>query len=275
MSETESCDESVGKFSPLAGCSMFIIAGVLVLGMIAFATWSYFKVKNTISGFTQEEPKKIELVETQGKEAAQIALNTKLTDFTHRIEAHQLGELSLNADELNLAIATYPILKPHRKNLFITSIDQDGIHAQIAYPIKAQLGSDAMRYLNGNLTLVPELVEGAPFPRITQIKADQGGEIPEAFLKFISETLLHPFLDDSEMSPLFHSLSSVEMKGDTLILKTDSAHAAAVVSQKTEKAPDRELVISRIMKGFALVALAVLAIVSILLMISRRKAKKS
>lgn len=260
-----------GKFSPFAGCSIFIIAGTLALGMIGFTAWSYFKVKEKIESFTGETPKPIELVDTKGKEAEQTALKAKLVGFRHKIEAKHKGEMTLNADEMNLAIATFDILKPHRKNFYITAIRDGQIDAQVSYPVKSSMGSDEMRYLTGTIIIKPELVEGGAFPRITEIKPDKGSEIPEEFKKFISETLLHPIVNDKELGPIFKSLSSVEIKGDTLVLQTDPDY-------KAPDAPDegkQQSFLDRFMIGFGVIAVIFLAIVSFVIILSRRKAKQS
>lgn len=267
----ETKQEPTKKFSPFAGCSILIIAGVLAAAMIGFSVWSYFKVQDTIAGFTQESPKAIQLTDTTGQETAQVSLKQKLTGFRHNIEAKHKATITLDATELNLAVATFDILKPHRKNIYITSISEDGIEANIAYPTKSAMFSDTMRYLNGTLTLQPELVEGATFPRITRIKADQGNSIPDEFKKFISETLLHPLHNDKELGPLFKSLSRVELQDNTLVLHTDPAYSPP--SAPTEET--KSTLFQRLMNGFAVVALIFLAIVTIIIILSRRKAKQS
>jgi len=258
------------KFSPLAGCWIFIIAGVIIAGMIGYTTWTYFKVKDTISGFTEESPKPIELVDTTGKKAARTALTEKLAGFRRHIEAGHKDQISLNADELNLAIATFDILKPHRNNLFITAVTDTGIKATISFPVKSKLGSDTRRYLNATITIEPELVEGAPFPRITKVTPDKGSAIPDEFRKFISESLLQPMHEDKELTPIFNSLSAVELKDNTLILRTDPAHSPASAPPK-----DTQPLLNRFMKGFSIIAVIFLSIVTAIIILSRRKAKLS
>ena len=267
---TATSEKAAGKFSPFAGCWIFIIAGVLAACMIGFTIWTYFKVKDTIAGFTGETPRVIELLDTSGKEAAQTALKEKLMGFRHNIEAGHPAKISLNAEEMNLAIATFDILKPHRKNLFITAITAEGIEADISYPVKSQMGSDVMRYLSGAITIQPELVEGAAFPRITKIRPDKGNNIPDEFRKFISETLLHPLHEDKKLAPHFKSLSAVEITGNTLVLHTDPTHTVASAPPK-----DKQPVINRFMKGFGIVAVIFLAIVTAIIILSRRKNAQS
>ncbi len=266
---TQAGEDSTKKFSPFAGCSIFIIAGCLALGMIGFTAWSYFKVKEKIEGFTGENPKPITLVDTQGKEAEQTALKAKIVGFRHNIEAKHAGEMTLNADEMNLAIATFDILKPHRENFYISAIRDGQIEAQVSYPVKSRMGSDEMRYLTGSVIIEPELVEGGAFPRIMEIRADKDGDIPDEFKKFISETLLHPIVNDKELGPLFKSLSSVEIKGDALIVKTDPDYKAP----DAPKEEDTDSFMQKFMIGFGIVAVIFLAFVAMIIIISRRKAK--
>ena len=119
---TQTNAESGKKFSPFAGCSIFIIAGVLAASMVGFTIWSYFKVQDTIAAFTDESPQTIELVDLVGKESAQVAIKEKLVGFRHNIEAKHKAHITLDADEMNLTIATFDILKPHRNHLIITCI---------------------------------------------------------------------------------------------------------------------------------------------------------
>jgi len=263
-------EKGTGKFSPFAGCSIFIIAGTLAACMIGFTIWTYFKVKDTIAGFTGEAPKPIELVETQGMESAQTALKAKLIGFRHNIEAKHKAEITLDAAEMNLAIATFEMLKPHRNNLFITAIKNGSIEANISYPVKSSMGSDEMRYINGSISLQPELVEGAPFPRIIEIRPDKGSDIPDEFKKFISETLLHPLHNDKEFGPIFKRLSGVEIKDDTLVLHTDPEYVV-----KDAPPEDTKPLTQRLMTGFAVIAIIFLAIVSVIIILSRRKAKQT
>lgn len=271
-SATDTTDEKgTGKFSPFAGCSIFIIAGVLAAGMIGFTIWTYFKVKDTVSGFTEEKPQAIELAQTDGNESAQTDLKAKLVGFRHHIEAKNKAQLALNTEEMNLAIATFDILKPHRKNLTITSIHDDQIDANIAFPVKSSMGSDEMRYLNASITIKPELVEGAAFPRITSVKPNTGSELPEQFKQFISETLLHPFREDKELGPVFNGLSALEIKDNTLVLHTSPDYHPPSLPTEEKK----NTMFERFMTGFAIIAVIFLAIVAFIIILSRRKAKQS
>lgn len=260
------------KFSPFAGCSIFIIAGLIGAGMIAFMIWSYFQTRDTIEGFTDEQAKVIEVADITDRESEQVSLKSKLVGFRHKIETGKEASMSLDANELNLAIATFEILKPHRTKLFIQEIKDNNIRATISFPTKSRMRSDSHRFINAQLTIQPELVDGAAFPRITRIQPDREGntEIPEQFKQFISETLLKPLYDDKELGPVFQGLSSVEIKGSQLVLHT-SPTALAEQSQE----PDTDLAIDRLLKGFAVVALIFLSFVTLIIIISRRKAKQA
>lgn len=262
-------DEAPRKFSPFAGCSIFIIAGVLVISMLGFTAWSYFKVKGTIAEFTGEKPQSIEAMDLAGRESSQVQLKEKLGGFQHDIEARHKALVSLNADEMNLAIATFDILKPHRTRLHVVSIDEGHIEARIAFPVKAGMGSENMRFINATILIEPELVEGAAFPRITKVNTNTGTEMPEQFRQFISETLLHPLREDKELGPLFSSLSGVHIEDNALILETDPQYQP-VAQPSPEK---KQSMFERFMTGFAVIAAFFLAIVAFIIILSRRKAK--
>lgn len=254
------------KFSPFAGCSIFIIAGVLAAGMIAFTVWTYFQMKDTITGFTEEKPRSELTIDVTGKESEQTALKSKLVGFRHNIEAEHQDEISLDAEEMNLAIGTFEILKPHRGALKIIAVRDDNIEADISFPVKPGIGSDEMRYINARLVIHPELVDGAVFPRVISVTTVEGQEVPEQFREFISETLLHPVRNDDEIGPIFKRLSAVEIEGKQLLLQTDPSYRAPSAPPE-----DRQPLIDRLMKGFAVVAVIFLAIVSGIIYLARRK----
>ena len=223
------------------------------------------------SGHTGESPQAIELIDIEGKESAQTALKAKLVGFRHNIEAKHEAQITLDAAEMNLAIATFDILKPHRNHLIITCIEAGHIEAKIAFPVKSGMGSDAMRFINALIIIKPELVEGAAFPRITSVQASTGGEVPEQFRHFISETLLHPLKEDKELGPIFSSLSAADIEGNALVLHNDPDYQP--ITQPTEEI--KQSMFERLMTGFAVIAVIFLAIVSLIIILSRRKAKKS
>ena len=267
---TEPKDEPASKFSPFAGCSIFIVAGVLAASMLGFTIWSYFKVQRTIAEFTGAAPQPIELVTTEGRESAQVQLNEKLVGFRHQIEARHKAQITLNAEEMNLAIATFEILKPHRRHLIITSVGDEHIEARIAFPVRSGMNSDAMRFINATIIIVPELVAGAAFPRITQVRANTGAAVPEEFRHFISETLLQPLHEHKELGPAFNGLSGVELKGKQLVLHTDPDYQPP--SEPTEG--QKQSMFERFMTGFAIIAAFFLAIVAFIIVLSRRKAPR-
>ncbi len=78
-------------------------------------------------------------------------------------------------------------------------------------------------------------------------------------------------VNDKEIGPLFKSLSSAEIKGDTLVLKTDPDYLAPSAPEESSK----KSFLDRFMVGFSVIAVIFLAIVAAIIILSRRKAKKS
>ncbi|MGB1260928.1 MAG: hypothetical protein ACPG6P_12850, partial [Akkermansiaceae bacterium] len=265
-----------GKYSPFAGCSIFFIYIGIAAALIGFAIWVGLQMEATIKGFTEEKPATIEVVDAEGKESAQVALKNKLDGFRHDIEAGNKASITLTAEEMNLAIATFDILKPQRKSLHVTKIADGLITTEVAYPINAGIKSiftKELRYMNGTLAIKPELVDGAAFPRIEKITPTVGKEsdIPDELRQQLSETLLHPLHNDKELGPIFSKLSGVEIKGNTLLLQTDPA----VETTESTAPKDATPFIERFMKGFAIVAVLFLALISVIIFLARRKAKQS
>ena len=263
-------DKRTGKFSPFAGCLIMIIVGLLVLGIISFTWWSYKQVQATVEGFAESDPVEVTLVDVTGEDSAQLSLGQKLKGFRRIVGDKQVGELSLTADELNLAIASYEILEPNRRQLSITSISEEGLVADISYPLNARLFSDEKLYLNGEVTIMPEVTGGFLFPTVKKVRTSQHEDIPQEFKKFISETMLRPMRDDAELGQLLQRISSVKIVGNAMILKTEPDFVAA-----GELPDDKAPIINRFMKGFGIVAVVFLFIVSIIIFISRRKAPKT
>ena len=260
-------DTATKQFSPFAGCSIFLIAGLIAAGMVAFLIWSYFQERDRIEGFTDEKPKVIQIEQTADQEVTQVALKSKLLGFRHNIEAKHGDKITLNTEEMNLAIATFEILKPLKGTLQVTHIGNGSIEAEISFATKSRMRSDTKRYINATLTIQPELVDGAAFPKITNIQTDNGATIPNEHQKLISESLLKALYDDKELGPVFRGLSSVEINNNTLILHTDPQYEA----EETTPANSTELVIDRLLKGFAIIAVIFLTIVTLIIILSRRK----
>ena len=257
------------KFSPFAGCLILIIAGLLIGGVIGYSTWSYFKVKETIVSFTDETPQNIKLVSLETREKERTNLTKKLTAFKKQIDTRKQDSITLNVDELNLAIASYEILKPNREKIYLTEITQDGIQATIAYPVKAGLKTGALRSINAEINIVPELVDGALFPTVTAVTTSKTNDIPQEFKKFISESMLHPLRNDEKLGDLFQRFSKVELTDGALLIETDPSYDSEAVLPD-----DTRPIVNRFMKGFAIVAVIFLCIVTAVIFLSRRQAQQ-
>ncbi len=268
MSSTASTKDSKEKFSPFAGCIIVCIILLLLAGIVGYSSWSYYQVKDTIAGFTEENAKELEILSTSENSEPQKALTNKLSNFGQRITKRQKSSLTLNATELNLAVASYDVLKPNRGKIFIQSISEKGIEAEVSYPVKSGFKSDNMRSLNGSVTILPELVDGSLFPTVISVKTPKKDDIPQEFKKFISESMLYPLRNDPEIGDLFKRLSSVEIVGNSISLETDPTHKSDAVLPD-----DTSPIINRFMKGFAIVAVIFLLIVSVILFLANKKSK--
>ena len=271
--EADNNGQPADNFSPFAGCSIFIVAGAIAVGMIVFLIWSYFQTQDMVEGFTDPHPQTVQVKDLSGKENQLVALKSKLVGFRHNIEAHHRAKISLNAEEMNLAIAAFDLLKPHRNALFIQKISPDGIRAKISFPTRWKMLTDEKRYINATVTILPELVDGAAFPKITQIHTEKGTAIPEEFQQFISKTLLSPLYEDPELGNVFKGLSDISIKKHRLVLHTNPDYKAPANAPENSKS-NAELSIDRTLKSFFALAIVFLAIVAIIITLSRRKRAK-
>lgn len=268
VTDSQADSPKVGKFSPFAGCLIMVIVGLLIAGIIVYSWQSYKQVQATVHGFTEKAPAELAIMDVSDRGAEQKALSEKLKGFKTLVDKKQAGSLSLNADELNLAVATYEILEPNRGQISVTSISESGVEAAISYPVKAGFSSDEKLYLNGVITMLPEVTKGSLFPTVKSVRTARGDDIPQEFKKFISESMLHPVRNDEELGALLQRIARVELVGEEILLHVDPDYVA-----EGALPDDTQPIINRFMKGFGIVAIVFLFIVSIIIFLARRKAK--
>ncbi|MGJ8676148.1 MAG: hypothetical protein ACSHX0_01385 [Akkermansiaceae bacterium] len=260
----------VGKFSPFAGCLIFIVLALVVTGVITYTWMSYKQVQATIVGMTEETPQVIEIDEAKGQEASLAHLSIKLNDFKNAINTQTLSSLTLSKSELNLAIANYALLEPNRGKLRVHSISNEAIAAEVSYPVKSGFRSEKKLYLNGMAQIVPEIKEGALFPSVTSVLTPAGVEVPAEFRKFISESMLHPLRNDEEIGRIFQNVSDVKTSDGSVTLYIDPSYIAPGTLPD-----DTSPITNRFMKGFALIAVVFLLIVAVIIFLSRKKSQNT
>ncbi len=190
IKETET--KEVGQKSPFAGCAILIAALAVMLFLIGFSVTALFRQFNEIAKFTDGNPKVVDVVSLDEKEAALNRLAEKLETF--RLAADS-ASMELSAEEMNLAIAAYEPFKDLRGMLRVEEISPEGIRFEISFQLNGKprmskegeggiVASDP-RYLNAELVAEPGLLQREVVLRIRDIKVP-GKKVPNEFKEQMS-----------------------------------------------------------------------------------------
>lgn len=263
MSEKSANLEATGKPTPAAGCLIFFV----IIGMIAFLAifswYQYGTYKKEIINISQTEPNKVHLVAASDTDQA-TALRAKFDAFSNAVEKGEKASLSLNAEEMNLAIAIFPKLAVFREKLFVRSISDKEIHTDISFEVRA--GFDGIRYLNGTMSLQPVIAKGSIFPIVTDITPDSGNPVPPKFTREFPTFIFTEYRNDKALSEVFHKLSKIELSADNMTIVSDPK-----IIQPDELPEDVSDETNRAFWVFALLVFMFITTVAFLLWIRKRK----
>ena len=81
--------------------------------------------------------------------------------------------------------------------------------------------------------------------------------------------MLHPLRNDEKLGDLFQRFSKVELTDGALLIETDPSYDSEAVLPD-----DTRPIVNRFMKGFAIVAVIFLCIVTAVIFLSRRQAQQ-
>lgn len=216
--------------SPLAGCIiMLVLMGVMIF-LVGFSIWALFRQADEIAKFTQETPKPQEVTSIESRDADVNALHERMEGFRQSLDREDATKLELNADELNLAIATFAPLSEMRGNLRVREIREDGkLVADISLKMNGKprrsregeggLVSSDFRYLNGTLITRPELAQGEIVLRIDAIEVP-GIEVPTQFREQMSPyRITERYKEDPVLGPAMKKLTGVTVEGGKVVLR--------------------------------------------------------
>lgn len=218
--------------SPLAGCSIFILAGLIMIGLVGWTLYTLNFQAKAIAGFTDETPKPTPLAPTTDT-AAIGELETKLRAFSTAVQAGESTTLTLTTDDLNLAIATYDRLEELRETFYVQELRADGsMLIQISFPLGKAPFKDRINILNGTMEARPLLIDGEPILRVEKITPSRG-EVPAPFLEHFSPyRLFERYMEDDQiLSPILAQMDSLEIKSTQLIITADPDAAPVEVSE--------------------------------------------
>ncbi len=280
MSKPEPADET-SKFNPIAGCSIFVVIILMISFLTIMFVWQGNEHEDAIHAITEEteKPTTIASEEAQGPPEE---LKEKLTAFSTSVRAKKLTKLSLDADELNLFIAQHERLESLRGRLYITEITDEVIHADICFPVRADASFGAfvkslfsdesegkMRYLNGTMTMEPEIVQGSIFPRILTITPNNKHAVPKKYIREFPTFLFSEYRNDESIADVLHEMDDVQLVAGTLSITSDPKQSSKDTDVSQEAYDDK------LISAVALFGLFVFIFVTSILFMRWAKKKRS
>lgn len=213
--------KQVGDKSPFAGCAIFITVLLVLVFLISFSVFVLFQQFNLIAKFTEEKPAKVEVESLENREAELNPLAEKIERFRISVLDGKSAVLELNANELNLAIASYDALKDLRGDLRITEITKEQIKFDISFELngKPRLGrkgesgfvTSDPRYLNGVMIAEPALLDKEVVLRVKDIDPSRATVPPEFIEGFSPYRISSNYVGETEIGKVMAEITSVEL----------------------------------------------------------------
>lgn len=216
----------VSDKSPFAGCAIFMTVLLVVVFLIVFSVFVLFQQFNAIAKFTEEKPVKVQVDTIVDREPELNRLAEKIERFRIAVLDGKSAVLELNANELNLAIATYDAFKELRGNLRVREISSETIKFDISFELNGRprigkkgesgwVASDP-RYLNGVLITQPGLLSKEVVLRVQDINVSHAA-VPREFVeRFSPYRIASSYVGDSEIGKVMAVLTNVEL-GDGVV----------------------------------------------------------
>jgi len=231
--------------SPFAGCLIFILALLIMIGLIGFTAWMPFRQAAEIEKFTKASPAPLAVEPTEGNEAKVNALVERLEAFrTDLNDAAKPARIELTADDLNLAIAAFPQVAELRNSFRIREITADALLIDICYqlngrPRLAKEGEEGFmssdpRYLIGTIKGRPQLARRELALQVEALEVP-GATVPQGFMEHFSTLrLFERYLKDPVLGPVMAKMTRAEIKDGKMILaRVPGENPPEVVSEAT------------------------------------------
>ena len=222
--------------SPFAGCLILIVMALVILVLISSAGYFLKKQTNAYKTFTEEVANPAPIADPKAHETKFNSLVNRLRHFDHEINNNRAAQLSMSAQDLNLAIAHFEILKSYRGQFHfekITNTDISGIihlpfnsTAKLPRFVRSSLQIESRENnLNGTFVGTPLLTDGKLILNLSEI-APSKGELPKELLSGISRFLISGELEQKaeedpenipELLKTLRKLTSIEMRNESLI----------------------------------------------------------
>jgi hypothetical protein len=215
--------------SPLSGCTILILAVLMLVFLIGFSIWTPFRQATEIEKFTKSAPEPLPVLSLEAEESDARSLQERLEMFRSDIsDESKEARIELSAKDLNLAVAMYPALEELRRSFYVKGIESEDLIIDICYqlngrPRLAKEGEDGPitadpRYLVGTLHGRPFLSKRELVLNVENLDVP-GAEVAEGFMgHFSSLRIFEKSLNDPEIGPVMARLTSAAIQGDKLVL---------------------------------------------------------
>ncbi len=265
--------------SPFAGCAIFICVVLMIVFLLVFSGFSFFRQYNAIVKFTDEKPAPIEISSIENRETQLNSLAVRLETFRQELADNKDTSISLSVDDLNTALAIYEPLKDLRGTLRVLEIDPDSIRFATAFPLNGKprlthenesgLITVDRRYLNGFITAKPELFEGEVVLQVSNIEVPGKVVAPEFAARMTPYRIAERYTGHPTLGPAMKKLTGAEISEGYLVLRRKAG-------EKIPTSIDNKQVDSganRLFKAFAIAASIFLIFVALVIFLGLRKKK--
>lgn len=237
--------------SPFAGCAILIAALAVMVFLIGFSILTLFRQFNEIAKFTDEKPVTIEISSLENREDQLNQLAERIEVFRQQLASDTEASLTLSADELNLAIATYDAFRELRGTLRVLAIQGESLRIAISFPLNGRprfarkgepgwIASD-QRFLNGVMLARPNLLKREVILSLDTIEVPGKKVAPEFIDQMSPYRIAECYLTDPVLGPAMAKLTRVGVADGKLVLtrKPNEIPADLITKDQLDSASTR------------------------------------
>lgn len=237
--------------SPFAGCAILIIALLVMVFLIVFSVFTLFRQFNEIARFTGTAPVPVEVSALEDREAALNSLAEKIEVFRQQLAGTSEATLSLDPEEMNLAIAAYEPFKDLRGTFRVLTATDGALRIAISFPLngKPRLTRDGEagwvtsdpRYLNATMIAKPGLLQREVVLQLDDLLVP-GASVPREFIGQMSPyRITERYRTDPQLGPAMAKLTRVAVTDGKLVLARVPGETPAdmITDEKVDSASGR------------------------------------
>jgi hypothetical protein len=246
--------ENVSEKSPFAGCAILIAALLVMVFLIGFSVSVLFRQSAAIAEFTDEKPAPIPAEPLDDREPELNRLAEKLEAFRLAVEGEESAEMTLTAEEMNLAIAAYEPFKDFRGTLRVASVSPQEIRLEISFPLNGRprlakegepgwIASDP-RFLNGTMVAGPGLLNREIVLQIADIKVPGKKVAPEFIAQMSPYRVAERYVGGEGIGGVMAKLTAVELgDGSLRFIKTSGVVPSDTITREQVDSASQKLFI--------------------------------